>query len=211
MISDSKICTQPQNLQSKLKSQIQAKTLIPVLLFLNFLESSAKLMKYTNLIIRKLFLVFSLLFISVVSANETDTQPFIKGSFKQIQKDYKGKPYIITFWSEDCAFCMKELAMFGKLLKTYQNVEIVSISTDPFLEQQKVDEILSSKGLMKAKKWVFADNYVERLYFDVDKRWRGELPLNYFFDRNNKMIKQLGAIKENELIEWLAKQNQHNI
>jgi len=106
---------------------------------------------------------------------------------------------------------MKELAMFGKLLKTYQNVEIVSITTDPFLEQQKIDDILSSKGLMNARKWVFADNYVERLYFDIDKRWRGELPLSYFFDRNNKMIKQLGAIKENELIEWLAKQNQHNI
>jgi len=170
-----------------------------------------KIMKYTDLTIRKLFLVFNLLFASIVSANETDIKPFIKGSFEQIQQDHKGKPYIITFWSKDCAFCMKELAMFGKLLKTYQNVEIVSITTDPFLEQQKVDEILSSKGLMKAKKWVFADNYVERLYFDVDKRWRGELPLNYFFDRNNKMIKQLGAIKENELIEWLAKQNQHNI
>ena len=168
-------------------------------------------MKYTNLTIRKLFLVFSLLFTSVVSANETDIQPFIKGSFEQIQQDHKGKPYIITFWSEDCAFCMKELAMFGKLLKNYQNVELVSITTDPFLEQQKVDDILSSKGLIKVNKWVFADNYVERLYFDVNKRWRGELPLSYFFDRNNKMIKQLGVIKEKELIEWLAKQNQHTI
>ena len=168
-------------------------------------------MKYTNLTIRKLFLVCSLLFTTIVSANETDIQPFIKGSFEQIRQDHKGKPYIITFWSEDCAFCMKELAMFGKLLKTNQNVELISITTDPFLEQQIIDDILSSKGLMKVKKWVFADNYVERLYFDIDTSWRGELPLSYFFDRNNKMIKQLGAIKENELIEWLAKQNQHNI
>ena len=165
-------------------------------------------MKFTDLTVRKLFLVFNLLFISVVSANETEIKPFIKGSFDQIQQDHKGQPYIITFWSESCAFCMKELALFGRLLKTYPNVAIVSITTDPFLEQQKVDHILSSKDLMNAKKWVFADNYVERLYFDVDKRWRGELPLNYFFDRNNKMIKQLGAIKENELIEWLAEQNQ---
>jgi len=168
-------------------------------------------MKYTDLTIRTLFLVFSLLFTTIVTANESEFKPFIKGSFEQIQQDHKGKSYIITFWSEDCAFCMKELTMFGKLLKTYQNVEIVSITTDPFLEQQKIDDILSSKGLMNARKWVFADNYVERLYFDIDKRWRGELPLSYFFDRNNKMIKQLGAIKEKELIEWLAKQNQHTI
>jgi thiol-disulfide isomerase/thioredoxin len=164
-------------------------------------------MKDTDLTIRKLFLVFSLLFTSVVLANEAEIKPFIKGSFEQIQQDHKGKPYIITFWSESCVFCMKELALFGRLSKTYSNVEIVSITTDPFLEQQKVDYILSSKELISVKKWVFADNYVERLYFDVDKKWRGELPLSYFFDRNNKMIKKVGAIKENELIDWLAKQN----
>jgi len=168
-------------------------------------------MKDTDLTIRKLFLVFSLLFTSVVLANEAEIKPFIKGSFEQIQQDHKGKSYIITFWSESCAFCMKELALFGRLSKTYPDVEIVSITTDPFLEQQKVDHILSSKELINANKWVFADNYVERLYFDVDKQWRGELPLSYFFDRNNKMIKQVGAIKENELIDWLAKQNQPNI
>lgn len=168
-------------------------------------------MKYTDLTVRKLFLVFNLLFTSVVSANETEIKPFIKGSFEQIQQDHKGESYIITFWSEDCAFCMKELAMFGRLSKTYPNVEIVSITTDPFLEQQIIEHILSSKGLMNARKWVFADDYVERLYFDVDKRWRGELPLSYFFDQNNKMIKQFGAIKENKLIEWFAKQNQHII
>ena len=181
------------------------------MIFDTFPGSDTNIMKYTDLTIRKLFLVFSLLFTNIVSANETDIKPFIKGSFEQIQQDRKGKPYIITFWSEDCAFCMKELALFGKLLKTYQNVGIISITTDPFLEQQKIERILTAKELINAKKWVFADSFVERLYFDVDKRWRGELPLSFFFDRNNKMIKQLGAIKENELIDWLAKQNQHNI
>ena len=153
-----------------------------------------------------LLVLISLVFLKNVSASETEIKPFIKGSFQQIQLEHKEKPAIITFWSESCAFCMKELALFGKLIKKYPQVEIVSITTDPFLDEQKVRQVLSSKNLQNVQKWVFADDYVERLYFDVDKSWRGELPLTYFIDRENSMLKHLGVIKEEELIDWLAKQ-----
>jgi len=156
----------------------------------------------------KITLIFvCLLMFKPVFAIETEINPFVKGSFKQIQQNHKDKAYIVTFWSESCAFCMKELALLGKLIKIYPNVEIVSITTDPFLEEQTVNQILSSKKLQNLEKWVFADDYVERLYFNVDPAWRGELPLTYFFDRNNKMLKHMGIIKENELVSWLAEQN----
>lgn len=102
---------------------------------------------------------------------------------------------------------MKELALFGKVLNSYPDVEVVSITTDPFLDEKTINRILLSKNLENAQKWVFADDYVERLYFDVDRNWLGGLPLTYFFDRNNKMIKHFGVIKEQELTDWLAKQN----
>lgn len=149
----------------------------------------------------------SILLINTVCANETIINPFVKGSFEQIQQNHKDKAYIISFWSETCAFCMKELALFGHLLKAYPKVEIVSITTDPFLNEQTIHQILSSKNLQNSEKWVFSDEYAERLYFDVDPSWRGELPLTYFFGRNNKMLKHMGIIKENELISWLAEQN----
>lgn len=149
--------------------------------------------------------------INTASANQTETIPFVKGSFSQIQKQRKDTPYIITFWSETCAYCMKELALLGELIKTYNNVEIVSITTDPFLEDETVNRILSSKNLQHIDKWVFADNYAERLYYDVDKNWRGELPLTYFFDRKNNKVKHMGVIKKAELVEWFAEQNPHKI
>ncbi len=150
--------------------------------------------------------LLSLVLIQNIGAKESEIKHFVKGSFQQIQQERQDKPYIITFWSETCAFCMKELSMFGKLLKTYPNVEIVSITTDAFLEAKTINKILSSKELGHVQKWVFADNFVERLHFDIDKRWRGELPLTYFFDKNNKMLKHLGVVKEDELTEWFAKQ-----
>ena len=148
----------------------------------------------------------SLLLIGLASANESEIRPFVKGSFEQIRQAQTDKAVIVTFWSETCAFCMEELTMFGRLLKQYPNVELVSITTDPFLEEETVKRILSSKKLDNAEKWVFADSYVARLYFDIDKSWRGELPLTYFFDQDKKMIKHLGTINKKELTEWFNAQ-----
>lgn len=160
-----------------------------------------------SLSIKKIVLLISLAISNVALANENEIKPFIKGSFNQIQKEHINQAYIITFWSESCAFCMKELSLFGKLLTSYPNINIVSVTTDPFLKKETVEEILTSKNLPNIQKWVFADHYVERLYFDINKNWRGELPLTYFFDKNNKMIKHLGVIKEQALTEWLVAQS----
>lgn len=145
-----------------------------------------------------------------ILAETTNIHAFIKGSFLQIQqqhdRNHQDKPYIITFWSETCAFCMEELALFGSVLKAYPDVNVVSITTDPFLNKKTITRILNSKNLQQAKKWVFSDHYAEKLYFDVDKRWRGELPLTFFVDRNHKMLKHMGTINKQKLIEWFEKQ-----
>ncbi|MFW5444409.1 MAG: TlpA family protein disulfide reductase [Methylococcaceae bacterium] len=140
-------------------------------------------------------------------ATESDFNAFVKGSFSQIQQQYKNTPHIVVFWSETCAFCMKELAIFGRLIPQFPQVKLITISTDPFLDDNTVQQILSSKKLEGTETWVFADDFAERLYFDVSPRWRGELPLTYFFDRNNTMLKHMGIVKEAELVEWLNDQS----
>jgi len=144
---------------------------------------------------------------SVSKATETKFNAFVKGSFAQIQQQHKDTPYIIVFWSETCAFCMKELAVFGRLIPQYPHIKLITISTDPFLEDETVQHILSSKNLENTETWVFADNFAERLYFDINPRWRGELPLTYFFDKKNTMLKHMGIVKEAELLEWFAEQS----
>ena len=144
---------------------------------------------------------------STLSHANSEINPFIKGSFLQIQQAHSNQATIITFWSQSCDFCMKELALLGKLLKDYPSINLVSISTDPFLKPTIVNNILSSKNLIHFQKWVFADDYVERLYFDVEKTWRGELPLTYFLNKDNTLHKKLGVIKEDKLIHWLKNQS----
>lgn len=139
-------------------------------------------------------------------ANEVEIRPFIKGSFHKIINENKDQPLIMTFWSENCAFCMKELAVFGKLLSKKQKVKLISITTDPFLDTDKIQKILSSKNLSQAEKWVFADDFVARLYFDVERSWTGNIPLTLLINQDNKISKHFGIIKERELESWLETQ-----
>lgn len=127
--------------------------------------------------LRILFIVSLLGLLGFTS--EYDVKPFVKGSFLEIQQQYVDKPYMLLFWGKDCAYCMKELAMLGKLLESYPNVGVVTVATDPFLESSIVLNKMSGFGLIQAQNWVFADDHPEILYFDVEKRWRGELPLTY--------------------------------
>lgn len=150
----------------------------------------------------------AILFSSTASyATETVYKPFSKGSFKKIQQDNKDGPYIVAFWSVTCAYCMKELALFGTLMDKYPAVKLITITTDAFLEDDSVKQLLAKKNLVGTETWVFADNFVERLYFDINPRWRGELPLTYFFDKDNVMMKHMGVVKEGELVEWLEQQS----
>lgn len=142
-----------------------------------------------------------------VNAQALTISPFAKGSFADIKQQRQNKPFILIFWSESCAYCMKELAMFGKLQQRYPNVELVTVATDAFLEDDTVQSVLSRSGLDLDQTWVFAEQFPEIIYADINKRWRGELPVTYFFTRDNQEIRHLGIIKEEELVEWLDEQS----
>jgi thiol-disulfide isomerase/thioredoxin len=137
----------------------------------------------------------------VVSKNKR--LAFVKGSFSEIQQRHQGKPYLIKFWSEDCAYCMKELELFGDLLEAQTELNLITVSTDSFLSEDKIREKLASLDLQNVEAWVFAEAYAETLYLDVDKRWRGELPLTYLFDSQNNKTKKMGILSKQDLVAWL--------
>jgi len=128
---------------------------------------------------------------------------FDKGSFDEIQQANLGQPHIVLFWAESCAFCMKEMAMLGKLLINGRQFKVTTIGTDFGLDDQMIETLHRLKGLADIDKWIFANPVVESLYFDVDKRWRGELPLTFLFDSEGNDIKHRGALSEQQVLAWL--------
>ncbi len=150
----------------------------------------------------RLFVIASLMLLMGFTS-DTMVKPFVKGSFTEIQQQLDGRPYLILFWGQDCAYCMKELAMLGELLDAYPSVTIVTVATDPFLDANWVEKKMSDFGLQQAQNWVFAEDYPETLYFDVEKRWRGELPLTYLSD-GQQLIRHSGMLKQADMSAWLA-------
>lgn len=128
--------------------------------------------------------------------------PFVKGSFAEIQKQYQGEPYLILFWAQDCVYCMKELASLSPILKANPAITLVAVATDPFLDEDVIRETMNNFDLIEADNWVFADEYPERLYFDVEKRWRGELPLTYLSD-GQTLVRKSGLLKETDISAFL--------
>ena len=155
----------------------------------------------------KMMLLVVFLFVSVASKAEPIViKPFVKGTFAELKQQYSNHPFVLIFWSESCSYCMKELTMFAKLQSKHPEIPLIVVATDPFLDESQVNEMLERSGLLLQQTWVFAEQFPERIYADVNKRWRGELPVTHFFDRDNREIRHLGIVKQEALESWLAAQ-----
>ena len=96
--------------------------------------------------------------------------------------------------------------MFGEIQKKHPTLELIIVATDPFLEELFIHEMIERSQLSLKQTWVFAEQFPERIYADVNKRWRGELPVTHFFDRNNKEVRHLGIVKQEALERWITTQ-----
>ena len=135
-----------------------------------------------------------------------EIKPFVRGSYQEIVSARQGKPFIINFWSLSCSYCKVELAMLKKLAKKYPRLDLVLVSTDTPEEEKSISATLAKFFPGKTEAWVFADSYTERLRFEVDKKWQGELPRTYFFSAQNEVKPFSGKLEQKEVEQWVREQ-----
>jgi len=151
---------------------------------------------------KRLFLLLLFGF-SLVSCSEPQPiNAFVKGSFEQIQQTHQDKPHLVIFWSQDCAYCMKEFTFLAEALAQAGTVKLITVATDPFLSADIIHQLHQTNNLMDAEAWVFSEAVIEKLYFDVDKSWRGELPLMYLVN-GNRVTKHMGIMTQAKLVTWI--------
>jgi len=141
---------------------------------------------------------------TTVAAQEI--KPFVRGSYQQIISARQGKPFVVNFWSLSCGYCMVELDMFKKLAGKYPKLDLVLVSTDTPDEEKALSAALVKMASRKTETWVFADSFSERLRFEVDKKWQGELPRTYFFDAKGKVNAISGKVEQKEVEQWIKEQ-----
>lgn len=128
---------------------------------------------------------------------------------KAIAAAHAGKPFILAFWSLSCVYCKANLEQFGKLLVAHPQLPLVLVATDTPGEGAQIAATLDKYGLENIQSWVFADTFVERLHFEIDRRWRGELPRTYFYDAQHQARVVNGKLDEMETESWVKNQPGH--
>jgi thiol-disulfide isomerase/thioredoxin len=134
-----------------------------------------------------------------------DFKPYGRGDFAKIVTAHAGRPLIIHFWSVTCPPCIVELPQWAKLLDAQKGVDIVFVNTDGDEDRPRADARAEKAGLGKAAHYGFADDFVEKLYFEADKGWRGELPFTALVAPDGAVTTVTGAVDDPLVVKWLAK------
>lgn len=135
-------------------------------------------------------------------ARAGDIAPFVPGSFAEIRKARAGKPVVVHFWSVTCPACVAELADWGKISRERRDVDLVIVNADQPNERARVELRLEKAGLREATHFAFADPFVDRLYFEVDRHWRGELPFTALISASGGMEMVTGPLDDPQITAW---------
>ena len=151
-----------------------------------------------------------LLAASIAQASSADTstisssvslQSFDIGSFKQIVVDKNKQDHLVILWSFDCPPCITELEKISELHQQFPDYQLTLINTDAVDEQVRVKKILQQFNLAGLDNWGFANSDEEKLRYDIDPRWYGDLPRSYFFPLQGKIKRLRGALTSAELLK----------
>lgn len=151
---------------------------------------------------RVALLTLALLFAAPTPAQEV--KPFVTGSHAQLLTQHRDRPLILAFWSLTCAHCQEEFALLREFAQAHPDVALVLVSTDTPPESDAIAAMLRRHGFETASAWVFADDMPERLRFEVDRRWRGELPRTYLHRPDGSVQALSGKLDRKTLETWLA-------
>jgi len=143
--------------------------------------------------------------LSPLAARAFDFKPYGRGAFAQLRKEHAGKPLIVHFWSVTCPPCIVELPQWAKLLQEKKTLDVVFVNTDQEDDRPRAQARVEKAGLAGAAHYGFADDFAERLYFEADKGWRGELPFTALIAPDGGVVTVAGAVDDPLIAGWLAK------
>lgn len=134
-------------------------------------------------------------------------KPFERGSWQDLLKAHAGRPTLVHFWGVTCGPCKVELPLLGQFMKDHPAVDVVTISADLVPDLTAATRsMLEKAGLSAAENFVFSDGFAERLRFEIDPAWQGDIPRTMLISRDGKITTIEGSAEIPELETWSAQQ-----
>jgi thiol-disulfide isomerase/thioredoxin len=137
------------------------------------------------------------------SVMAADLKPFHPASRTAIEQAHASQPFVLAFWSVDCAYCPEEIRHLGALVRKRPDIRLVLVSVDGMEMKSEVGTKLAEylpDG--KGERWIFAADDPARLYFAIDRKWHGELPRTYFYDGKGGVRSMTGQVDAAWLANW---------
>ena len=149
-------------------------------------------------------LLLTLAIASTGHAEESFVKTFNPGSYQQILNENEAKPFVLAIWSVDCPSCLKDMDVLYRLHQNHPDLKIVMLSTDEPEANTDVQSILSKHQLSTLDNWMFGNDDVDKMRYEIDPTWYGELPRTYFFTSSHARIGKSGALKLDEFETLIA-------
>ena len=153
---------------------------------------------------KAMFILVALLFSPWVNAIDSP-ELFKINSYNKVI-DQNKQPFLMVMWSLECPPCIKELHMLGDLYKHYPDIKLVFVSTDSILRTNEINQLINESGLQDFASWVFSDDSIQSLRYNIDPGWYGELPRSYFHETtSNKRYAVSGLLDSKKLLSWFKR------
>ena len=82
---------------------------------------------------------------------------------------------------------------------------MVMIAADEPSAAGQIQQILEKNQLDGIENWAYADDNAEKLQYEIDPKWYGELPRTYFFDKAHQRIGVSGVLSKEDYEAMFAK------
>ena len=93
--------------------------------------------------------------------------------------------------------------MWSKLSQQYPSLKVVLVSTDGWELRHTVTESLSELSVSTLESWLYAEENADKLRFEIDPKWYGELPRTYFYTATGEAEGVSGLIKQTKVEAWI--------
>jgi thiol-disulfide isomerase/thioredoxin len=146
--------------------------------------------------------------LSAAPASEpSKLKAFERGSWQQVLRAHAGHPTLVHFWGVTCGPCKVELPELGEFMKRNPSIDVVTIDADLVPNSDVAAlSMLQGAGLSSAENWMFSDGFSERLRYEVDPAWQGDIPRTILISKNGDVATIEGSVEAVALQKWSDEQ-----
>jgi len=131
--------------------------------------------------------------------------PFVSGSYQQILSSNANRPFMLVVWSINCSSCLKDMELLSSIHKNRPELKMIMLAADEPSATEQIQQILEKNQLAEIENWAYADDNTQKLQFEIDPKWYGELPRTYFFDKAHQRTGVSGVLSKEDYAAMFAK------